>query len=55
MDECIKELSLKGISWFGEMGSIEIYNIEYRQGFAFIAIQGKKDHVFERRAILKSD
>lgn len=40
-DECTGQLSEKGKLWFEELGSTEIRNLEYRQGFAFIGISGK--------------
>ena len=32
------------------MGSKQIMNLKYRQGFSFIGIIGKKDSVLEKRA-----
>ena len=37
-DECTKNLSDKGRLWFANMGSKEIWKLEYRCGFAFIGI-----------------
>ena len=42
-DECVTSLSEKGKQFFEDMGSKEIRKLEYRQGFAFIGVMGKKD------------
>lgn len=39
-DECTTKLSEKGRQWFSDMGSKEIWNLGYRQSFAFIGISG---------------
>ena len=49
-DECITHLSSKGKQWFIDMGSKEIENVEYRQGYAFIGKFGQTDCT-EKRAI----
>ena len=41
-DDCITALSETGKSWFSDMGSKEINNLQYRCGFSFIGIKGKK-------------
>ena len=40
-DDCRSSLSVGVKLWFDMMGSQEIWNLEYRQGFAFIGIIGK--------------
>ena len=42
-DECTRHLSFRAKQWFEDMGSKEIWNLEYRHGFAFIGIHGKND------------
>ena len=42
MDDCVTQLSNKSKCWFADMGSQEIWNLGYRQGFAFIGIMGEK-------------
>ena len=41
-DECSVQLSLKAKLWFAEMGSKEVLELGYRQGFAFIGIRGRR-------------
>ena len=53
-DECAAKLSLKAKYWFQRMGSKEIWNLGYRQGFSFIGVIGRRDAV-ERRARAKKD
>ena len=36
--------------WLGEMGSHEIWNLEYRQGFAFIGTYGKLEEISPNEA-----
>lgn len=40
-DECASSMSLTIKNWFCDLGSNEIWSLAYRQGFAFIGIQGK--------------
>jgi len=40
-DDCITNMSEKGKKWFEDMGSLEIKELGYRQGFAFIGQFGK--------------
>lgn len=54
MDDCVTSLSKKCKQWFADMGSKEIWNVEYRQGFSFIGILGR-NKVNEKRAIEKSE
>ena len=53
-DDCATKLSLRGRQWFANMGSKEIWNLGYRQGFAFIGISGREE-VNEKRAIQTED
>ena len=39
-DDCYKNLSDKAISWLKDMGSAEIENLGYRDGFAFVGVMG---------------
>ena len=48
-DDCITNMSEKGKKWFEDMGSLEIKELGYRQGFAFIGQFGKQVCV-ERKA-----
>lgn len=48
-DDCVTKLSQYGKQWFANMGSVEIWNLEYRQGFAFVGISGRKEF-YEKRA-----
>ena len=41
-DECYKELSDDCKLWFVIMGSMSIWDLNYRNSFAFIGIVGKK-------------
>ena len=50
MDECVNKLSLAGKQWFADMGSKEIWKVDYRCGFVFIGLIGQKQ-VVEKRAI----
>ena len=54
-DECTTALSNTGKGWFAGLGSKEIWKVGYREGFAFIGIQGKKTEVYEKRAMQKRD
>ena len=48
-DDCSTKLSEEAKKWFAKMGSEEIWNLDYRQGFAFIGKIGK-GKVIEKRA-----
>ena len=48
-DDCVSNLSDRCKMWFAEMGSEEIWNLEFRHGFAFIGVIGKS-HPNEKRA-----
>ena len=41
-DECRTNLSMKAKVWFAKMGSEEIMNLKYREGFAFVGIMGRE-------------
>ena len=41
MDDCVNHLSKKCKNWFADLGSIEIWNLKYRQPFVFIGKTGK--------------
>lgn len=49
-DECSEQLSFGGRKWFESMGSTEIWNVDYRQSFAFIGVYGSKSYAIEKRA-----
>ena len=53
-DECTRHLPLKGKTWFQRMGSKEIANLKFRQGFAFIGVYGRNECT-EERSILRKD
>ena len=48
-DDCVTNLSQAGKKWFASMGSTEIWNLEPKQGFAFIG-KSKGTVANERRA-----
>lgn len=50
MDDGSSELSHRAKVWFAQMGSTEIWDIGYREGFAFIGISGVRE-AHERKAI----
>ena len=53
-DECVTKLSFYAKKWFSNMGSAEIWNLQYREAFAFIgSTAGKKAN--EKRASNLSD
>lgn len=49
-DECATSLSGRCKAWFQAMGSTEIANLKYREGFAFIGQINAKHQVNEKRA-----
>jgi hypothetical protein len=53
MDDCASNLSSQAKQWFANMGSQEIWNLGYRQGFTFIGVAGRKDFQ-ETRAVTKA-
>ena len=53
-DDCVTKLSQKGKTWFANMGSKEIWKVQYRYGWAFIGINGKKEPM-EKRSIFGSE
>lgn len=48
-DDCVTKLSKAAKQWFRDMGSKEIDQLEYRQGFVFIGVAGQKQ-AHEKRA-----
>ena len=48
-DDCVTNLSDDAKQWFADLGSKEIWNLKYRQSFAFIGKTGKQE-VNEKRA-----
>ena len=53
-DECSSRLSDFAKSWFQSMGSMEIYNVGYREGFVFIGTNGRRT-AMEKRAFDPTD
>ena len=54
MDQSLSRLSLKAKQWFQTIGSKEIWNLKYDEGFAFITVMGRKGNPYyinERRSI----
>lgn len=49
-DDCYTKMSGDAKSWFQKMGSKEIYRLYYRDGFAFIGVNGKEEAI-ERKAM----
>ena len=43
-------MSQKVKDWFKSMGSSQIGNLKYREGYAFIGINGVKNGNFEKKA-----
>ena len=41
-DDCVKNLTLESKMWFDAMGSVEIWNLGYRQGYVFVGKNGIK-------------
>ena len=41
-DECLTGFSFSGKEWFASMGSLDIWELGYQCGFAFIGIYGYK-------------
>lgn len=50
-DECVTALTQDNRQWFADMGSKEIWDLQYRRAFAFIGIFGRRTCV-EKRGIL---
>ena len=42
-DDCVTNMSDLGKKFFSAMGSKEIFNLQYRQGWSFIGITGRKE------------
>ena len=40
-DDCMAKLSLEGRKWFQNLGSKQIWNVQYRCGFVFIGAAGR--------------
>ena len=53
-DDCITRMSGKGKQFFSDMGSQEIWDLQYRQAFVFIGIIGKV-RANEKRARSRKD
>ena len=53
-DDCISHLSLKGKTWFKNLGSTEIEYVRYRYAFVFIG-QRESGIVNEKRALSIED
>ena len=49
-DDCWTSLTRAGQAWFLAMGSMEIVNLEYRDGFTFIGILGDRESAHEKRS-----
>ena len=54
-DDCVTNLSQKAKAWFAKMGSKEIWNLEYRQGFAFIGTTDQETACSEQRGNFQKD
>ena len=51
-DDCVTELSRSAKQWFSEnLGSREIWKLEFRHGFAFIGVFGDIEKANEKRAL----
>lgn len=48
-------LSSNSKKWFQNMGSKEIGNVGYREGFSFIGVQGSNEAAFEKRSTDKME
>lgn len=47
-DEASRSLSSEAKEIFGSMGSVEVFKLEFRQGWAFIGVKGQKKFVEKR-------
>ena len=54
-DDCATKLAWNSRKWFADMGSEEIWNLEYRQGFAFIGVKGEILGCHEKRAVKETE
>lgn len=54
-EECANNLSISVQLWFDDMGSQEIFNVQYRQGFAFIGCMGQGWAPANEKRALKLD
>ena len=54
-DDCATNLSHRCRMWFGHMGSLEIWNVGYRQGFVFIGRSGGKADFVENKTVANAD
>lgn len=52
-DDMSTNLSMDFKEWFSEMGSTEIWQLEYRQAFAFIGVMGKSECTEKRSSNIK--
>ena len=51
-DECNTNISQKGKHWFSKMGSKEIWELGYREGYVFIGVAGGNE-ANEKRSLRK--
>lgn len=47
-DDCMTQLSDKCKQWFGDMGSKDVWELEYQCAFAFVGLIGKKEEASEK-------
>ena len=48
-------MSYAAKEWFQKLGSKQIWDLKYRQGYALIAVSGNTDEIYEKRALDKND
>lgn len=49
-DDCSLELTFKVKSWFSGFGATKIWEVQYRQGYAFIGVSGKSNSANEKKS-----
>ena len=49
-DDCSTHMSQQAKQWLADMGSQEVWNLQYRDSFAFIGVHGRNEAVEKRSA-----
>ena len=50
-DDCVRRLDASGRNWLKDLGSKDIWNLQYREAFALIAVAGDPSRINEKRGI----
>lgn len=53
-DDCVTALSVRAKCWFAFLGSSEMWQLKYRESWAFIGQTGKDDNFIEKRGDKKN-